>query len=261
VREAVRPSSTVINDVRIRGGGISLDSEELSIDVQPEAVWYWDLKFWDGYPYPGAASFFVDVPVDILENCGGRFTPKQVQEITHRHIAAGVYPVVWKYNVYEPVITDIEYLDEGAVISWSQGPDDAIYQIYCSSVEEGPYTAISEIFTNNPAGNSTQVDLDAGLIKYLVVVGRKDTDGPICFSGPINIEDAGDIPEFDIVNATNQLGHEAELLFVGSGLMSHEFSATILPDFEETFESGWDMITEGTPVWGTPDVTEDFSDW
>lgn len=211
VKEAVRVSSAVVNDIRIRGGGISEELEEASVDIQPEAIWYWDLKFWDGYPYPGAASYFVDVPVDILEDCGGRFSPKQVQEIVHRHTAAGVYPVVHKYNVYEPVITNIVYQEQAMTISWSQGPTDAAYQVYSSNVEEGPYTALSEVFYNNINGNSAELVLTGGEIQYLIVVGRQELDGIVCFSGPINIEDPGLVPDFTVANANERISHQVEV--------------------------------------------------
>ena len=215
VREAVRSDSAVVNDVRIRGGGVSQEDEAAALAIQPEARWYWDLKFWDGYPFPGAASYFVDVPVEILEDCGGRFSGKQIQEIAQRHTAAGIYPVVHKYNVYEPIITDMEYTIDGIVIHWSQGPEDAAYEVYCSSVKEGPFSSISEVLPNNPAGNQATLSIAAGVIKYIVVVGRQGVDGPVCFSGPVALADPISIPSFSGISS------------LPSNLAAHNFAVVI----------------------------------
>lgn len=99
VAPASHPNSLEQLDSRRRGGGI-LDTEVASLtQSNPEIQWCWDIGYWDGTPYPGNASYLVEVPVDILENAGGNFTQSQVRDIIERHTAAGVYPVARAYGV------------------------------------------------------------------------------------------------------------------------------------------------------------------
>lgn len=86
-------------DTRVRGGGVI---ESLYPDVRdqyPETEWLWDVGYWDGIPYPGNASYLVEVPVDVLQGSGGQFTMSEVRDIAERHTAAGVYPVTKAYGV------------------------------------------------------------------------------------------------------------------------------------------------------------------
>jgi hypothetical protein len=93
VRQAIEPNNLVLNDIRVQGGGIREDLIEESINTNPEVEWYWDISQWDGKSFPGMASVFIEVPVDLLESLGGTFTPDRIHDITKRHIALGVYPV------------------------------------------------------------------------------------------------------------------------------------------------------------------------
>ena len=96
---AARPVQLDTIDSRRRGGGI-LDTEinEL-VQTEPETQWYWDQGYWDGTPFPGNASYLVEVPVTVLDDAGGTFTQAEVRDIIERHTAAGVYPAAKAYGL------------------------------------------------------------------------------------------------------------------------------------------------------------------
>jgi len=96
---AAHPSELSRIDSRRRGGGIIDTEVEEILPTSPEVQWFWDEGYWDGTPYPGNASYLVEVPVDILEDAGGNFTQNQVRDIVERHTAAGVYPAAKAYGV------------------------------------------------------------------------------------------------------------------------------------------------------------------
>ncbi len=184
VRENSSPESLAILDIRVRGGGIKDNLLEEAKDIAPEVCWSSDAAPIDGTPYPGAASYFIEIPYDVLSEFGGRFTPEQVRGIVKRHTAAGIYPVIWKYSKYEPVITDIEYTEDGTIIQWTQGPTDALFNIYTAPVSNGPWTLVVEDLANNVSGNTYTLNLVPDL--YVVVAGHNGSTEP-CFGGPINV--------------------------------------------------------------------------
>lgn len=106
-----------IIDARRRGGGIIDTSFEDAVSIQPEARWYWDEGYWDGIPYPGNASYLVEVPVDIMENAGGEFRADEVTDIINRHTALGVYPAIKAYGV-EVTVTGIVPRADSITLRW-----------------------------------------------------------------------------------------------------------------------------------------------
>lgn len=107
-------------DSRRRGGGIKAEVVEslISSNTAPEVQWCWDEGYWDGIPYPGNASYLIEVPVDILNGIDdGRFTQSQVREVVSRHTAAGVYPVIRGYGV-DVIVTGIAQSSEGLTLGW-----------------------------------------------------------------------------------------------------------------------------------------------
>lgn len=105
-------------DIRRRGGGIREDSIEDAKAQQPEVNWYWDIGRWDGIPYPHNSTFMVEVPVDILEDAGGRFQVDEVRDIIERHVALGTYPVARAYGV-EIEVSGMDMVSSGLQISWT----------------------------------------------------------------------------------------------------------------------------------------------
>jgi hypothetical protein len=117
VSEALDPHETNRIDSRMRGGGIIDRYEDTINEIQPESQWYYDIGRWDGKPYPGNASYMVEVPVDILEGAGGTFKTNEVSNIINRHTAAGVYAVKRAYGI-EVTITGVIPLIDGINIGW-----------------------------------------------------------------------------------------------------------------------------------------------
>lgn len=100
----VRPNNTTsidglgLLDIRVRGGGIADTKVNLALGAQSQATWYWDLGSWDGRSYPGMGALLVELPRSILQERGGAFTPKQVQDIVYKHMADGYYPLIRYYD-------------------------------------------------------------------------------------------------------------------------------------------------------------------
>lgn len=118
--EAQHVTETTEVDSRKRGGGIKASEIEelISSNIAPEVQWCWDEGYWDGIPYPGNASFLIEVPVDILNNINeGKFNQAQIRDIVSRHTAAGIYPVIRAYGV-DVQVTGIIPTSEGLILNW-----------------------------------------------------------------------------------------------------------------------------------------------
>ena len=118
VSESFDPSQVTKFDARRRGGGIIDESYQDVLALAPEAAWYWDEGYWDGIPYPGNASYMVEVPVDVLQGAGGQLTQSEVKDVIERHTAAGVYPVAKAYGV-EITVTGIEPGANSITLGWT----------------------------------------------------------------------------------------------------------------------------------------------
>ncbi len=117
VSEDSHPQRSTVIDTRVRGGGIKEDEIEAVRVLQPELEWYWDLGFWDGIPYPGSASMYVEVPASVLEVAGGTLKTNEVRAIVDRHTAAGVYTIAKAYGI-DPVISGVVPASGQLTISW-----------------------------------------------------------------------------------------------------------------------------------------------
>lgn len=116
VSEAIGIQDLFIVDSRIRGGGIVESRIQEAWDEEPETAWCWDIGSWDGIPFPGNASYLVEIPLTVMEGAGGTFRSNDIRDIVQRHTAEGVYPVVRAYGV------DIDYdsitTGQGITITW-----------------------------------------------------------------------------------------------------------------------------------------------
>ncbi len=168
-REDITPNNLTINDIRVRGGGISQEEITDSVGINPETEWFWDISIWDGKPYPGAASIFVKIPVELLDVASGLFTPEAVKEITFRHMAHGEYPVIHQYNIWETTVTGLDYLDSGIYrINWAPGPPDTLYDIYSLEGEN------NILFASNISNNYYTATASGLNELQLIVVGRQE---------------------------------------------------------------------------------------
>jgi hypothetical protein len=166
-REAIRPSSLVINDIRVRGGGIQEDEIQNSINLNTEVEWYWDIATWDGKAYPGSASMFIEVPIELLDIIpSGELTAENISEITRRHIALGTYPVIHAYNTYTVTMSGVDFLPSGQIcLNWYPGPPDSMYNIYSSATEDENFELIA-------SGLTDTYFITSGLVnKYYSVIG------------------------------------------------------------------------------------------
>lgn len=195
VREATSPESLVLNDIRVRGGGFLAEQQSEVESIQPESAWSWDVGMWDGYPYPGAASYFIEIPWYLLEENNGNLNPGMIRNIVQRHTAAGVYPLIHKYNDYEPTITDLTVTISGIHLEWTQHPDTTIFEVYTSPFQTGPWDHIGSGLNNDPDGNSFFFSILDDTIRYVIITGRDGLDGPIGFSGPVDLKDLGVVEE------------------------------------------------------------------
>lgn len=115
--ESASPEQLTKIDVRSRGGGIPEASFETTRTLQPEIEWYWDEGYWDGIPYPGNASYLLEVPVKLLNEVSGVWTPQQIRNIADRHTAAGVYPVIRAYGP-DITVSGIETDSNSITLKW-----------------------------------------------------------------------------------------------------------------------------------------------
>lgn len=180
-REAIRPNSLALNDIRLRGGGIREEEMENSIALNPEAEWYWDMGIWDGKPYPGGASMFIDVPVELLSlTPSGELTAENISEIVKRHIALGTYPVVHGYNLYTVAVSGVDFMPSGYIkISWTPGPPDSRYNLYSSPTEDGNFELVASGLTDNSFTMSGVITKFYSVLGYPQGATTAYIDGPI----------------------------------------------------------------------------------
>jgi hypothetical protein len=117
VSEAFDANQITKFDARQRGGGIRENEYSNVVDTETEARWFWDEGYWDGIPYPGNASYMVEIPVTTLQGAGGVFPPRQVRDVINKHTAAGVYPVAKAYGV-DITVTGIEPGPDNVTLLW-----------------------------------------------------------------------------------------------------------------------------------------------
>jgi hypothetical protein len=175
VGEATSVAQLSSIDTRIRGGGIRDDSWDQAVIKDPHVRWFWDRGHWDGLPYPGNASYYVEVPVDLLEGAGGVFTAAGITDVVNKHTALGVYPIIKAHGV-DITISGIEPIADGITFSWSSRgyPETVIYyHVYHSNDEEGPWTTATAtpILHDDNGHQFTITGLRLGVEYYLAVIG------------------------------------------------------------------------------------------
>jgi hypothetical protein len=172
VRNSIAPESLILNDIRVRGGGVIEP-------ISSESKWYWDLASWDGKPYPGAAAIFVEVPDTLLSS--GELTPDNIRDTVNRHLAFGIYPVIHTYNLYQPTVTGINYLPFGQIeFSWTEGPVNSNFAIYSSPIEDGDYTLISGDLSD------TSYLISGMAESYFSVIGYPSGESYFSVNGPLS---------------------------------------------------------------------------
>lgn len=62
VGAAISTSEFILEDVRVRGGGLIPSKQSI-----PQAVNMWDIGYWDGKPYPIAGALVVYLPLSLLD--------------------------------------------------------------------------------------------------------------------------------------------------------------------------------------------------
>jgi hypothetical protein len=145
--------------------------------LQPETDWFWDLGSWDGKPYPGKSSFFVEIPVDVLDGAGGIFKQDEIKKIVQKHAAAGTYGIVKTYG-RDPIITNVEPNAETILVEW-QGITDTYYNVYYSVQDTGPWTLsnVSPIAYDSNGNSHLISNLMRGVKYYFYVAGGIMEDG------------------------------------------------------------------------------------
>jgi len=106
-----------LTDIRVQGGGIKLSSIDIIKAMNKELNWYWDIGFWDGTPYPGNSSIYVEIPAEVLEKAGGTFTTLDIRNTVQRHIMAGTYPVIKTYGI-DPQISSLVPSGTSVTVNW-----------------------------------------------------------------------------------------------------------------------------------------------
>jgi len=195
IGEAQGIDSLTIIDSRRRGGGINVNFLGEAQDIQEDVGWFWDLSNYDGTPYPGNASYLIEVPVTVLEEAGGTFTMGQVRSVVERHTALGVYPVVRAYGI-EIDITNLSFSTGAITLYWTGygNIDDIVYQVYTSTQNTGAWSLANLTpIVHIDNGNSCQITgLTPNVIYYISVIGGKmdgDTFQPLVTQaiGPLEI--------------------------------------------------------------------------
>ena len=169
-RANASPDSLVINDIRVRGGG-----------YEEGTLWTWDTSPWDGMPFPGAASILIEVPIELVDTVSGVLTANNIYELSKRHIAHGVYPVIHGYDEYTVTVTGVHLLVSGVIqLDWTSGPPDSLYNVYSSLGADTDFTLIG-------SGLSEPTFVTSGIIdSYYAILGYPESYDIAYIDGPIH---------------------------------------------------------------------------
>jgi hypothetical protein len=85
-------------DTRVRGGGLKKDVSESEINSTDEfSKHFWDISSFSGPTYYGNGITVIKIPKDVLEENGGLFTKRDVDDIVNQHLAYGVKAIIDYY--------------------------------------------------------------------------------------------------------------------------------------------------------------------
>lgn len=142
VGEAISNRDINIVDIRRRGGGIRPLNRKLILEKNFESIWNWDIGAWDGQPYPGTATCFVEVPCELLVGHGGTFEETEIRPIVQQHMAMGVYPIIRSYG-FSPIITSVDIRDTEVDLEWIYLGPNVTYNVYMATSKDGPFTLLN----------------------------------------------------------------------------------------------------------------------
>jgi hypothetical protein len=177
VGEAASPDDVRWIDIRRRGGGLKdvLGSREELLQSNMESTWNWDIGNWDGYPYPGAASYYVEVPCQLLTTNSGTFSKEQIRTSVEEHTAGGVYPAIRTYGP-DPqfiVASGVTMPASGVVdLEWTDVGPNITYNVYQALAQDGPYEKITSVPLSTTF--TTVSGLNSKVEYWFMVVGIKD---------------------------------------------------------------------------------------
>ncbi len=172
-----------IIDLRVPGGVVKDKYRDDALAIDSRAVWaHPEIVQSRGQIVPGESVVIVKVPYTILIEYGGTFTKEQVVAIVkERHLAVGVFPVVIFHGAI-PEISSIASSSDSISVCWSSEGSDYGYNIYYSSMKNGPWTLVnSSVFSDQIYGNSYTISgLSSGIIYYIAIasVDSNGVEGP-----------------------------------------------------------------------------------
>ena len=183
------PDSLAIYDVRERGGGIKDDTttEANSLTTQGEVSWYWDIGIQK--PYPGAGTFYIEVPKSLYTSHGGELTQAQIRTAVEKHMKTGGYPIIRPYGI-DPVIIDTTSASGQIGFTWPSYGAGQQYNVYFSidnmaflTMSGSPYTDVGGLNTLTIPGLRVSTT-------YYVYIAGINSDG-YDEAGPIVAIDTG----------------------------------------------------------------------
>jgi hypothetical protein len=185
VGERESPELVTTLDIREFGGGIKPEHMQDALLEQPEVRWYMDSSA--RLPYPGAGSFMVDIPMELLDAYGGDFTEEQVRSIVERHTQYGNYAAIRYYGI-DPILMDLVVGSGEYTVSWPSYGDEITYNVYQSRHIDTGFVLINEVdLFDNPGGNSFAASGLTPSTKYYVKVGATDENVIESFSQTISV--------------------------------------------------------------------------
>lgn len=176
VGESSSIEDVTLIDIRIRGGGILPADRATIIQKNFESLWNWDIGYWDGYPYPGSASYMVEIPCETLTTASGVFSLQEARAIIEEHTALGVYPAIRTYGI-SPVVSGVNITTSGVTLDWTYHGPGVTYNIYMATAGAGPYTKQNPV---EVAGVEYTISGLANGTHYWFFVSGSTEDGHEC---------------------------------------------------------------------------------
>lgn len=154
-RRTSSPEDIESIDTRVRGGGLREDQDKAALLRQfPDLAFLPDFANWDGRPFPGRATAWVELPHHLLTGKGSLgdgevvLTESDVREIVKRHMPLGSYPLIRWYGD-RPKITSLKVvsLDTTSTVTlkWTSVPGATSYKVYSADSLDAPFEEVSDV--------------------------------------------------------------------------------------------------------------------
>ena len=230
VRKRAGAQDVFTIDTRVKGGGLKEDVDPTSYyDAYPDIASFSEVANWDGRPFPGRGTAYIELPCTLITGKGTLgteddivLTREDVGEIAKRHMAHGHYPII-RYYGDKPTITgatSVSTTNTTVTLTWSSVPGATGYRVYHGDMLQTTFLEVAATTTQLTAAPTLTYNVFNTRPAYFYVVPLFDGNEG-CRSDIIHIQ-PGDVDPSTFVSVAFDA-----VLFSGSLTLSVTMDAVL----------------------------------